>query len=156
MRKKSYFILVFLLLLSLQLYGQNAIGLRFGATGAEVSFQTNKLFPNRLELDAGWGWNTNWHNCNFTGIYQWVFPIESGFYWYVGPGAALGFWNYIGKYPDDHRGGVSIAIVLNGGAEYNFSEIPLQVSMDLRLTPYLIHRGNAYWFDLGISARYLF
>ena len=138
------------------LNGQNAIGLRLGATGAEVSFQTTNIFPDRLEADVGWSWSPGWNSCIVTGIYQFVFPIESGFFWHAGAGAALGLWSYTGKNPTDYKGGVSLAVVLNGGAEYKFTEIPVQVSLDLRLSPYIHRRGAAPWFDLGIGLRYLF
>ena len=156
MKKSQYLIIVILLLLTARLSGQNAIGLRIGAGGAEISFQTSNIFPDRLEADIGWSWSPGWNSCIFTGIYQWVFPIESGFNWHAGAGAALGLWSYTGREPEKYNGGISLALVLNGGAEYNFTEIPVQLSLDLRLTPYLLSRGATPWFDLGIGIRYLF
>jgi len=156
--KKVTILLLLLIFISLgKSYGQNAIGLRLGFSGFEASFQTSKIVPNRLEADFGGGWTYNWFNWNFTGIYQFVFPIENNFYWYVGPGLGIGSWEYRGKILElKQDDGVSLFFVANAGAEYNFKEIPFQVSFDLRLKPYLIYKGSARYVDLGVAVRYSF
>ena len=137
-------------------FGKNAIGLRLGFTGFEASFQTSEFIPNRLEANFGWGWTYNWFNLNFTGIYQFVFPITKPFCWYVGPGIGLGSWQYKGLYPDRYKGGITLCFVANAGAEYNFTDVPFQLSFDVRLKPYLIYNANAKYIDLGVALRYRF
>jgi len=156
--KKALILLVLLILIPLeQSNGQSAIGLRLGFSGFEASYQTSQIVPHRLEGDFGWGWTRNWFHWELTGIYQFVFPIENSFYWYAGPGFGLGSWQYRGRFKELIKDeGVSLFFVANAGAEYSFTEIPFQVSLDLRAKPYLLHKGNARYVDLGVAVRYRF
>lgn len=159
MKKVALLTIALFMLFSVASFGQGkALGLRFGGgnlVGAEISYQT-PFAGERLELDLGWGGNSNWNYWNIAGIYQWVMPIESGFYWYLGLGPSLGSWNYVGNHPNDHDGGLSLALALNAGIEYNFSEIPLQLSLDTRPELGLINHGDDRWFGLALGIRYTF
>ncbi len=158
---KQVILLFAFLSLPLLAFSQNrsdsSIGLRFGGGngyGAEFSFQT-PFNDNRAELDLGWGGGKHWNGWTLTGLYQWVMPIESGFYWYLGAGPALGYWEEHDDYY--HKdGGLYIAASLNAGAEYKFAEIPLQIALDLRPEFGLINRWDAVGGGLGLSVRYCF
>jgi len=159
MKKIALLAIGMFMLIPMTSFGRGkAIGLRFGGgslVGAEVSYQT-PFGGERLEADLGWGGNSNWNYWNLAGIYQWVMPIEDGFRWYLGLGPSLGSWNYVGDYDDDNDGGMSLSLALNAGIEYNFSEIPLQLSIDTRPELGIIRKGDNGWFGLALAVRYKF
>lgn len=141
-----------------QNYSDSSIGLRLGGGngyGAEISFQT-PFKVNRAELDLGWGNGSHRDSWTLTGLYQWIMPIESGFYWYLGAGPAIGYWDEDKDDHFDNDGGLYIAASLNAGAEYKFKEVPLQISLDLRPELGLINRWDAVGGGLGLSVRYCF
>lgn len=129
----------------------NAIGLRFGGGsamyGAEISYQL-LAGNNRVELDLGFSGN---EYINLAGIYQWTGPIAGGFGWYVGPGVNLGYCIHHG---------FGIAVILQGGVEYNFSTIPLQLSLDVRPSWDFIRREGCIYSGFGwgvvLGIRYRF
>ncbi|MGQ1889320.1 hypothetical protein ACT29H_02660 [Thermophagus sp. OGC60D27] len=135
--------------------GDHAIGLRFGGGighDAELTFQT-PFHANRAELDLGFGGRGNYNYWKLTGIYQWVMPIESGFYWYLGVGPGLGSWSE--DYTNDS--GIYLTAALNAGIEYFFSEIPLQISIDTRPELSLSNTpDDAFGFGLALAIRYRF
>ncbi len=135
--------------------GENALGIRAGGGigfGNEISFQT-PFENNRGELNIGRGARGDFAYFNLTGIYQWVTPIESGFNWYIGFGPSIGNWAH--DYNDDN--GVYIAAVLNGGLEYNFSEVPFQISIDSRPEFSLVNPpDDPFGLNLGLGIRYRF
>ena len=158
--KQAILLITFLgvsFLMHAQNHSDSSIGLRLGGGtgyGAEISFQTP--FKNdRTELDLGWGGGNHWSGWTLTGLYQWVMPIESGFYWYLGAGPAIGYWDEKDDYYSKN-GGLYIAASLNVGAEYKFAEIPLQLSLDFRPEFGLINRWEAVGGGLGLSVRYCF
>lgn len=121
---------------------KNAIGLRLGSNdgfGVEASYQrllgNNK---NRLEFDLGWRNNSDWNAVKLVGTYQWTFPIENGFHWYVGPGLGIGNTSYDYRTPYGRYDDSFTYLVLAGqiGIEYNF-DFPLQLSLDFRPEIYL-------------------
>lgn len=134
-----------------------ALGLRIGggnAVGVEINYQT-PIQDNRLELGLGFGNHSHWDFWKLAGIYQWVMPIDNGFNWYLGAGATLGNWSYDGPY-NVHDEGISLALALNAGVEYNFDEIPLQLSLDTRPELFLVQNGDDSWFGLALGIRYVF
>lgn len=135
--------------------GDQAIGIRAGGGigyGYEISFQT-PFQNNRAELDIGSGDRNNYHFWKLTGLYQWVTPIESGFNWYVGVGPSLGNWTH----GDDNVTGVYLAAALNAGIEYNFSEAPLQISIDTRPELSLVNPpDDPFGWGLALALRYRF
>ena len=159
--KKLLIVLITVLLalpsISTAQQGQNAIGLRFGGGigyGTEISFQT-PFSGNRAELDLGFGNRSHYDFWNLTALYQWVMPIESGFYWYYGLGPSIGSWNY--DYDRTNGSGVYVAAALNIGVEYNFSEAPLQISIDTRPELSLINPpDDPFGFGLALALRYRF
>ncbi|MDG5798994.1 hypothetical protein QA597_01290 [Marinilabiliaceae bacterium ANBcel2] len=136
---------------------EQAIGLRFGGgshVGTEISFQT-PYNNDRLEVNLGFKSSSNWNFWNLTGIYQWVMPIDEGFYWYLGLGPSLGNSSYDGR-DDSKKDGIYLAAALNAGIEYNFADIPLQLSIDTRPELVLMDVDSRGWFGLALSARYKF
>lgn len=122
-----------------------AIGLRFGYSGAEISYQQPLGTANRLELDLGinnWGLGLN-------GIYQWVWNLTSevdGLKWYAGVGGNLGLHTY---------SNFGLGVVGQIGIEYNF-DFPLQLSLDYRPGIYIIPTVYGIYDGVCLSARYRF
>jgi len=135
--------------------GDQAIGLHFGGGigyGTEISFQT-PFKKDRAELDLGLGNRNDYSYWNLTGLYQWVMPIESGFNWYLGAGPSLGNWSH----DDNNNSGVYLAAALNAGIEYNFSEVPLQISIDTRPELSLVNPpDDPFGWGLSLALRYRF
>ncbi|MGK0253869.1 MAG: hypothetical protein ACI9OE_001349 [Mariniflexile sp.] len=156
----SIALLGFTLAASAQDISENAIGLRLGdsnGVGAEISYQRALGGNNRLELDLGWRDGDNYNGFKLTGLYQWVFPLDGAFNWYVGAGGGVGSFSF------DNPGGKDISdtfIFAAGdiGIEYGF-DIPLQLALDFR--PELgfgddVYDNNDLDFDIALSIRYQF
>jgi hypothetical protein len=139
--------------------GTHAIGLRFGGGdgfGTEISYQQYVGGPNRLEFDLGF-FDSEWiDGFKLTAMYEWVHPLEEGFYWYAGVGAGLGQRDFDNGHPvfdDDDDEGIFMDADALLGIEYNFP-IPLQLSLDLRPEIGLINDDFDMGFGLGV--RYVF
>lgn len=124
-----------------------AIGARFGGgtgSGVEFSFQQLLGENNRIELDAGY---STGEYINAAAAYHWRFPIAGDFNWFIGPAANVGFCI-------NHGLGLSAGV--QGGAEWNPTNIPLQISLDGRpmydflMDPNCIYRGFIYGVALGV------
>lgn len=135
--------------------GNKALGLRFGGGigyGTEISYQA-PFDGNRVELNLGSGGRGDFNYWNLTALYQWVMPIESGFNWYLGLGPSLGNW----AHNDNNTSDIYVAAALNAGIEYNFSEAPLQISIDTRPELSLVNPPeDAFGAGLALSLRYRF
>ncbi len=138
----------------------NAIGLRLGDSdgfGAEISYQRALGMDNRLEVDFGWRDNNGSDGVKGVGLYQWVFPFDGNFNWFVGAGGGFGYVNV------DLPGGGStddafFLIAGDIGIEYNF-DFPLLLSLDMR--PEIGFGDDAFDnddldFDIALSIRYQF
>ena len=156
----SVAILGFTFASSSQNISDNAIGLRLGDSdglGAEISYQRALGDNNRLELDFGWRDGKNYDGFKLSGLYQWIFPLDGDFNWYVGAGGGIGSSSF------DVPGGkdVSDTFVFAAGdigIEYNF-DIPLLLSLDFR--PEIgfgddVYNNNDLDFDIAFSIRYQF
>ena len=142
----------------------NALGLRLGDNdgfGGEISYQRKLSSSNRLELDLGWRSSKNVDAFKLAGIYQWVWNIEGGFNWYAGVGGGLGSWSedyYVGgnNYNDN---GTIVFVAGDLGIEYNFSEAPIQLSLDIRPELYFNsndYREDNFGPDIALGVRYRF
>ena len=147
--------LFFANLTNAQEIADHAIGLRFGnnnGMGAEISYQKGLSDNNRVEIDLGWRTSNNLDAFKLTGLYQWVWEIESNFNWFVGAGGGISSWS------DDksNKSGTGIFAAGDIGIEYNF-KFPLLLSIDVRPE---LGFGNSYSNDLdmdfALSARYTF
>lgn len=141
----------------------HAIGFRGGlgnnGAGGEISYQHGFGDVNRLELDLGFrSLNTigsKKRHFVLAGIYHWVWNIEDGFNWYLGPGARIGFWNdSSGSEPS----GITLGIGGQVGIEYDFQELgaPLLLGLDSRPMWGLIGNASGFGYGAAISLKYTF
>ncbi len=152
--KKLFLALVAVFVLSMTANAQNNLGVRLGGGqgyNAELSWQ-HGLGSNRLELDLGWHGDDGYTDFNLTGIYQWTGEIGSGFGWYAGIGAHVGYWNYDAINDSD----IALALAAQAGIEYKFNAIPIQLSLDIRPRFYLIPDTDFHWGDIALGIRYCF
>ncbi len=157
---KTQKVILFALLLSLPLglFAQDkAIGLRLGAgayTGAEISYQT-PFMGERLEANLGLAAGDGYSSAAVTAVYQWLFPIENGFNWYAGfgPGVAIGSYKNANG---DFESKFNLGVAGNLGIEYNFDQVPLQLSLDTRPMFNLLYdsTGSLLYFGLGIRYKF--
>ena len=152
----SISILGFTFAASAQNISDNAIGLRLGDSnglGAEVSYQRALGDNNRLEADLGWRNGNDYNALQLTGLYQWVFPLDGSFNWYVGAGGGISVFD--GK--NLLKGTDETALFVAGdiGVEYDF-DIPLLLSLDFRPTLGFGDFSDDLDFDIALGIRYQF
>ena len=122
---------------------------------AEISYQRGLSAVNRVELDMGWASGSFIDLFRFAGFFHWVFPLEHGFAWYVGPGAGVGILDYdLPIFEKDSD--VFLILGGQGGLQYIFEDIPLQLSLDLRPEFFAGNANDDVDIDLGLSIRYIF
>lgn len=149
-------------------FAEHALGLRVSGDddvdgiGAEISYQHALGSGNRGELDLGFHTGAV-DVVKLTGIYQWVWNIQDGLNWYIGPGAGLGIIdrnNHHHKHHShDHEDDTNLLLSLNGdiGIEYIFDEVPIQLALDLRPEFFVINDyGDGFDLDLGFAIRWQF
>ncbi len=137
----------------------NALGVRLGGGqgfGAELSYQRALKSSNRLEFDLGWSSHDHYTSVSLNGIYQFTGEIGSGFGWFAGVGAHVGFWTWKNEYIKDSDSDVAVALVGQAGLEYKFSAVPIQLSLDIRPRFYLIPDTDFHWGDIALGIRYCF
>ncbi|GAA4302027.1 hypothetical protein [Aestuariibaculum suncheonense] len=154
----AFAVLGFVFVSNAQDISKHALGLRLGDSdgfGAEISYQHALGTANRLEADLGWRSGNNWDGFKLTGLYQWVFPLENRFNWYVGAGGGLGSysWDNHPEFNDDSETFIFIAGDL--GIEYNF-DIPLMLSLDFRPELGFGDFSDDLDFDIALGIRYQF
>lgn len=144
--KKLLLVLIAVMGLSFAANAQDAIGVRLGRSngyGGEISYWKG-LGSNRLEVDLGF---SGGDYINLAGIYQFKGNIANDFGWFAGPGLNAG-------YCINH--GFGLAILLQGGVEFNPSSLPVLFSLDFRPSfDFLIDKNCGYsnlgyGFALGI------
>lgn len=138
---------------------ENAIGLKFSSSsisGGEVTYQRLLNSTNRLELNLGFANGKHTSAFKVTGLYEWVYSIEDGFYWFVGAGGSLGSWSY--KHGDFKDDGAIVALSGIAGVEYHLKPAPFQFFLDLKPNVYITdyHDYNNINLEIGIGARYKF
>jgi len=153
----SLAILGFVFTSNSQNIADNAIGLRIGDNdgfGAEVSYQRALGDNNRLEADLGWRSGSSYDGFKLAGLYQWVFPLDGSFNWYVGAGGGIGSYSF------DVPGGNDTSDTFffaagDIGIEYDF-EIPLLISLDFRPELGFGDFSDDLDFDIALGIRYQF
>ncbi|MBD0824510.1 hypothetical protein [Aestuariibaculum marinum] len=156
----AFAVLGFVFVSNAQDISKHALGLRLGDSdgfGAEISYQHALGGANRIEADLGWRSSNNWDGFKLTGLYQWVFPLENRFNWYVGAGGGLGSYSWDNdKYPDlDDDSETFIFIAGDLGIEYSF-DIPLMLSLDFRPELGFGDFRDDLDFDIALGIRYQF
>lgn len=169
----SFIVALSLYTTSAQVVGK-AIGARIGegtASSIEFSYQHPLTSTTRFEADAYTSFDINWASIGVVGLHQWVFNIENGFQWFLGAGGSIGTTsykydeyyvdnNYNGHWRNNRETYFTLALHPNGGAEYNFKNIPLQLAVDGRPSINLLNVGSNKLdfinFSLGVAARYRF
>lgn len=134
----------------------SGIGVRLGGGqgyGAELSTLWN--FGNRVEIDLGWSNGDHYNDLSLTGIYQWQGEIGSGFGWFAGVGARLAYWSWEDGYATSDSD-IALGLAGQAGVEYQFSAIPIQLSLDIRPCFYLIPNTSFHWGDIAFGIRYIF
>lgn len=135
---------------------ENAIGLRLGDSnglGAEISYQRALGDNNRLEADLGWRNGDDFSAFKLTGLYQWVFPLDGAFNWFVGAGGGIASFSGNNNSNIDDETGFFVAGDI--GIEYSF-DIPLQLALDFRPEIGNNNFTDNTVFDIALSIRYQF
>ncbi len=149
-------------LASAQQFSEHSLGLRLGdgnGFGSEISYQYGLSEQNRLEIDLGWNDGDDFDGFKLTGVYQWVWNLEGNFNWYVGAGAGFGSYEYEVNIPNSPAFNEDETFLLAAGQigiEYNFNEIPLQLSIDTRPELGFGDYNDDLEFDLALGIRYRF
>ena len=143
---------------------KNAIGLRISGGYYDALAASYKTFLSErgaLELNLGirvYSASTDWVNLSFSAGYQHHFPIGEipGFKWFIGGG--LTAFNSFSDAED--YSGFGLGIFPTGGIDYKFSNIPLNLSADIRPTIMIVepyeYYDRFYAGNVGISAWYTF
>ncbi len=154
----AFFLLGTICTMQSQDFSKHALGVRIGDNdgfGVEASYQLGLSSTNRLELDLGWRSEDAFTAIKLAGIYQWVFNLDKGFNWYVGPGGGVGFVDF----DDDILGRDSsdsyFFIAGDIGIEYNF-DIPLLISLDVRPEIGFGDFNDDLDLDIALGVRYQF
>ncbi|WP_459209618.1 hypothetical protein [Aquimarina rhabdastrellae] len=137
---------------------ENAIGLRLGDNdgfGAEISYQRAIFSNNRLEFNLGWRDKRDFDAIRSVGVYQWVFPIEGNFNWFVGPGVGVGLIDVDEDRIDRNDDEVFALIAGDIGIEYHF-DFPLLISLDFRPEINFNNYDDDLNFDIALGFRYQF
>ncbi|MBW1296065.1 hypothetical protein [Aquimarina litoralis] len=138
---------------------EHAIGLRLSESDgfwAEASYQAGLNSDSRIELDLGVQGRNRFNALKLTGMYHWVFNIDGGLNWYVGPGIGGGLVDFDNDL--DNRDDLETFGFVTGdvGVEYHF-DFPLLISIDFRPEIYFDDlTDDDIIFNLGVSARYKF
>lgn len=157
---KKIIIVVLLFLTAFTVNAQDyytAVGIRGGlSNGFSV-----KHFVNRYEAVEGI-LAFRWGGFIVTGLYEFNNELnEPGLNWYYGFGAHIGYWDGSrSEQPNwwdaEHDGGVTV-LGADGiiGMEYNFENIPLNISLDWKPVFNLVGYSGL-WADMAaISIRYI-
>jgi hypothetical protein len=142
----------------------HAIGLRLNGdgrgNGAEISYQHGFGDANRLELDFGGRRHRDWSHFGIFAGYHWVWNLTDGLNWYIGPGAALGFYDSRYSNPGWDDDGLTLAIGGQIGLEYDFNSAgaPILLSLDARplWEIWEYYEYHNFGYGAALSVRYTF
>ncbi len=139
---------------------KTSLGLRFGlASGVTVKHFIGKHAALEGIL------STRYRGAQLTGLYEHHFNLGTSGNWhgYVGGGGHIG--NYYGRYygpyyfhpehPYYYNSFVNVGVDGVLGVEYVFSEIPLNLGLDVKPAMDFIYATPVYWGG-ALSARYIF
>ncbi len=143
--------------------GQTGVGIRLGT---DPGITVKHFVTERGAIEGIL--HTGYRGLQVTGLYEWHTPLSSapGFKFYAGLGAHLGVFNHyvrVHHHNHNHHGDViytesHASFGPDGiiGLEYDFTEIPLNLGLDLK--PAIdFHYGHAHTYvDGAFSVRVLF
>ena len=102
---------------------------------------------------------SRWQGFAVTGLYELhatAFDTK-GLNWYYGGGGHIGFWNGDNvSWASDSKSYTVIGIDGILGLEYNFSEIPINISLDWKPAFNLVGYSGFWGDGGGLSVRYIF
>jgi len=162
MKKLFTTLFVLFAIVSVSFAQPRAIGARLGYN-VEFSYQHSLTDRMMMDLTAGATniWNP-WAYADVNAMFDWVFNINGGWNWYVGPGAGIGFG--LGSYWHE-EGYVPFRLNIGGqiGIEYQFG-IPLNLSLDWRPMVNVLGFGRYptgyHWYSdfygIALGVRYRF
>lgn len=127
-----------------------AIGLRAGC-GAEISYQHYLGGANFVEADLGFMSNS----FRATGLYDFHLGSAGNFIFYAGPGASLGFANWIDG-DGNARTSFQLAVAGQIGAEFVIPGAPINLSLDWRPAINIIGGPVFGWDGFALGIRYRF
>ncbi len=134
----------------------NAIGLRLGGGNhfsSELSYQHGLNEVNRIEVDLGYRLGGDTSGGLLLGSYQWVHSLKGNFSWYIGFGGQAGFWNH----NLEKTSGLALGVLGIVGLEYNFSRVPISLTLDTRPEAYFLYYSHQTFHGGGAFAiRYAF
>lgn len=155
--------------LSAQEISNHAFGLRLGDSdgfGAEFSYQKSLGRYTRAELDFGYRDSREYDAFKAALLFQWIGDISRGLHWYYGFGGGAGTAKFE-AIPDPNNsniivqpdGGLFVFAAGDAGIEYNFDDLPLLISLDIRPEIGILGYGSfddRFDFDVGLGIRYQF
>ena len=124
---------------------QNALG--FKIPGG-LSYQRMLNDVNRLELNLRLS-----SPLNFSGLYQWVFDIDSNWKWYVGVGCGLGMRRY--TVDNERQSDFFLNLLGNIGIEYHF-DYPFQVAFEYTPALNIVSDFGNFGGGIRLAIRWLF
>ncbi len=151
--KKIFLGVLFVLAMAPFTYSQsysNAIGLRGGLSNG-ITFKHSMSESNALEGIL----SVRDYGFTVTGLYEFQKPLAEveNLYWYYGFGAHLGLY-------DEDQSSLNTGLILGAdgiiGMEYNFSEIPINISLDYKPGFNLIGYTGFVGDEFALSLRYTF
>jgi hypothetical protein len=105
--------------------------------------------------------STRWQGFELTGLYEvhdQAFEVDR-LNWYFGGGGHIGFWNGDNTYNRwGDQGENYVVIGIDGilGIEYNFEDVPINLSLDWK-PAFNLSGYSGFWGDGGaLSIRYIF
>jgi hypothetical protein len=101
---------------------------------------------------------TRWGGWNITGLYEINKPLpQPRLNWYYGAGLHIGSWNGDrNPWFNDKENHIVLGADLILGIEYNFSELPLNVSLDIKPGFNVIGYKGLWGDEVALSLRYIF
>ncbi|MFS4491786.1 hypothetical protein [Maribacter sp. 2308TA10-17] len=155
--------------LSAQDIANHTIGLRLGDSdgfGAEISYQKSIGRYGRAELNLGYRDSREYDAVKAVLLFQSIYTISGGLNWYWGFGGGAGTASFESRpNVDDPNiiekpgGGLFVLGAGDIGLEYNFGNLPLLISLDIRPEIGIIGYGgfdDRFDFDVGLGIRYQF
>jgi hypothetical protein len=155
--------------LSAQEIANHTIGLRLGDSdgfGAEISYQKSIGRYTRAELNLGYRDSREYDGVKAVLMFQWLGNIGGGLNWYYGFGGGAGSAKFEPRPSANNpaviiqpEGGLFVLVAGDLGVEYNFDNLPLLISFDIRPEIGVVGYGDfdeRFYFDFGLGLRYQF